>query len=119
MKKLTISQFQYFSNAADCFICGEKLGCDRVKDHCHLTGDFRGPAHSKCNMQYEVHKFIPVVLHNLRGYDSHFIVRATQARSTTTLDQFRQRKLVERLTRGCKGIAVIREVVESESGESV
>ena len=47
----------------------------RVRDHCHLTGRYRGAAHSDCNLNYKFSNRIPVVLHNLRGYDSHLIMQ--------------------------------------------
>ena len=34
---------KHFNNASDCWICGEELGNDRVRDHCHFTGRYRGP----------------------------------------------------------------------------
>ena len=63
-----------FQEAVDCHICGFELGADRVRHHCHLTGKFRGAAHNKCNLNYSFTGRIPVILHNLRGYDSHLIM---------------------------------------------
>ena len=45
----------------------------KVKDHCHDTGKFRGPAHSICNIKYKVPKEIPIIVHNA-SYDTHFIL---------------------------------------------
>ena len=64
-----------FNKASDCWICGEPLGNDRVRDHCHYTGRYRGPAHNSCNLKYRKPKFIPVVFHNLTGYDSHLFIK--------------------------------------------
>ena len=49
---------------------------DRVRDHCHLSGKFRGAAHKICNLKYKVPKFFPVLFHNLFGYDSHLFIKA-------------------------------------------
>ncbi|XP_055856053.1 uncharacterized protein LOC129919224 [Episyrphus balteatus] len=75
MKTLTKEQDTDFINAKKCFICGDNLNENRVRDHDHLTGQFRGAAHSECNLKYQIPDFIPVILHNLSGYDSHFIVK--------------------------------------------
>jgi len=48
---------------------------DRVRDYCHFTGRFRGAAHSKCNMDYKVNKFIPVFFHNFSKYDCHLFIQ--------------------------------------------
>ena len=42
---ITTQQEEEFLNAVDCHICNEILGADRVRDHCQLTGLFRGAAH--------------------------------------------------------------------------
>ena len=36
----------------------------KVRDHCHYTGNYRGAAHSICNMRHKISKEIPVVFHN-------------------------------------------------------
>ena len=64
-----------FNKALDCWICGEYLGNDRVRDHCHFTGRYRGPAHNSCNLKYRKPKNISVFFHNLSGYDSHLFIK--------------------------------------------
>ena len=71
-----------FQNAKKCWICQRQYKPDEgenipVRDHCHITGKYRGSAHKKCNfrLQISAEKIkIPVVFHNLKGYDSHFII---------------------------------------------
>ena len=64
-----------FNKASDCWICGEELGNDRIRDHCHYTGCYRGAAHNKCNLNYSKPKGVPVFFHNLSGYDSHLFIK--------------------------------------------
>ena len=59
-----------------CHICNDKLGKDRVRDHCHLSGKFRGAAHEVCNLKCKVPTFFPVVFHNLSGSDSHLFIKS-------------------------------------------
>ena len=66
---------EQFNNASDCWICGEYLGNDRVRDHCHYTGRYRGAAHNNCNLKYRKPKNISVFFHNLTGYDSHLFIK--------------------------------------------
>ena len=52
---------------------------DAVKDHCHITGRYRGAAHNECNLKLRINPKtyqIPVVFHNLRGYDAHHLMQA-------------------------------------------
>src|SRR5271170_8507342 len=60
-----------------CHICDRKFGVDeeRVRDHCHITGEYRGAAHNKCNMNYKVPNKIPVLFHNLSNYDAHLLMQ--------------------------------------------
>jgi hypothetical protein len=60
-----------------CYICnGEFTKSNyKVRDHCHRTGKYRGAAHTRCNINYYNNRFLPVVFHNLRGYDSHLILK--------------------------------------------
>ena len=71
---------QNFKTMDGCHICGEKYTDKdvRVRDHCHITGKFRGSAHQECNLKLRIkpeNLKIPVIFHNLRGYDSHFIMQ--------------------------------------------
>ena len=47
----------------------------RARGHCHYTGEYRGAAHSICNLKYSVPKKIPIVFHNGSNYDYHFIIK--------------------------------------------
>ncbi|PFX20964.1 hypothetical protein AWC38_SpisGene14564 [Stylophora pistillata] len=73
----TDSDVEIFENATCCWLCREdfKEGEDKVRDHCHYTGKFRGAAHNSCNLKFRRPKFTPVVFHNLTNYDAHLFVR--------------------------------------------
>ena len=46
-----------------------------MRDHCHVTGKYRGSAHTNCNLSYRLTNKIYVIFRNLRGYDSHLIMQ--------------------------------------------
>ena len=72
---LTDEEEQQFQKATMCHICGKECFDDKVRDHCRITGKYRGCAHNKCNLDYNFKNFkIPVFFHNLKGYDGHFII---------------------------------------------
>ena len=75
---MTAQDKEDFKCASNCCLCAKPLGKDRVHDHDHLTGAYRGAAHSKCNIEEGKkrtrHYEIPVFFHNLKGYDSHLII---------------------------------------------
>jgi hypothetical protein len=60
------------------------LGANRVCDHGHLTGKYRGAAHNEWNLNYSFSGRIPVILHNLRVYDSHCESRGYVSNSPET-----------------------------------
>ncbi len=61
-----------------CMLCNEgfgEKGRAKVRDHDHRTGDYRGACHNACNINYFSNRYLPVFVHNLRGYDAHLILR--------------------------------------------
>lgn len=68
-----------FQIATTCNICHRKgfPNGNKVRDHDHLTGKYRGATCNGCNLNKKlINRFIiPVVFHNLKGYDSHLIIR--------------------------------------------
>ena len=46
-------------------ICKKELLTDKVRDHCHFTGNYRGAAHNSCNLQCRKPMILPVIFHNL------------------------------------------------------
>lgn len=82
MNALTEEQNYEFHHATVCYICKKRFIANRdeknyqkVRDHCHLSGQYRGPAYSICNLNYQVSRYIPVVMHNLCGYDMHLLMK--------------------------------------------
>ena len=80
-----------FDNATECYLCREAFVTDqssknlhnkkKVLDHCHVTGIYRGAAHSICNLNPKIDPEnikVPVIIHNLKGYDSHLILSAVK-----------------------------------------
>ena len=47
----------------------------KVRDYCHYTEQYRGPAYSICNLRYKTPHYILIVFHNLSGYDAHLFIR--------------------------------------------
>ena len=65
-----------FINALTCWICGKYMcSNDKVRDHCHFTGKFRGAACNSCNLKLRRQNNISVFFHNLSGYDSHLFIK--------------------------------------------
>ena len=74
--KITPEEQEQFNQASNCWICGKLLNLqDRVRDHCHFTGRYRGAACNICNLKYRKPNNISVFFHNLTGYDSHLFIK--------------------------------------------
>ena len=75
---ITEQNIQDYDKATHCWICKQEINKDKVRDHCHFTGEYRGSAHKSCNLKLTIKPNktkIPVVFHNLKGYDSHLIMQ--------------------------------------------
>ena len=77
MEPLMDKQWKEYNIAKKCRICLKPINQKdpKVRDHCHYTGKYRGPAHRSCNLNYKVPSYIPVVFHNLSGYDAHLFIK--------------------------------------------
>ena len=74
--KITKEEQEQFNKASNCWICEKLLNLqDRVRDHCHFTGRYRGAACNICNLKYRKPNNISVFFHNLSGYDSHLFIK--------------------------------------------
>ena len=60
-----------------CRFCEKNIESDKVRDHCHLTGKYRGPVHSICNnnVTQDQSNFIPFIFHNFSNYDCHMFFK--------------------------------------------
>ena len=66
-----------FENKNICWFCEKKIESDKVKDHCHLPGKYRVPAHNICNInvsQQQI-KITPFIFHNFSNYDCHMFFK--------------------------------------------
>jgi len=85
MEPLTPQQQSQYTNATVCGNCKQPFTHRnwKVRHHDHLTGKFLFPCCNDCNLQLKstrTHRgsdqfFLPVIFHNLKNYDSHFIMK--------------------------------------------
>ena len=66
-----------YKNNNICRFCGKEIISDKVRDHCHLTGKYRGPSHNVCNINVKQKdsNFIPFAFHNFSNYDCHMFFK--------------------------------------------
>lgn len=68
-----------FNETPFCHICKKGFKNDQsdvqVRDHCHITGLYRGASNQSCNLHYQISRTIKIVMHNLFGYDLHMLIR--------------------------------------------
>ena len=75
--KMTIENKNNYEDSQNCWIYDQKIinNKDKVRYHCHITGKYRGADHKKCNPELRTPRELPVIFHNLEGYDGHLISR--------------------------------------------
>ena len=64
----------HHKKATTCYVCNCDFTAEnrKVRDHCHVLGNYRGAACNMCNLAMKMTKTIPVIFYNLKGYDSKF-----------------------------------------------
>ena len=74
---MSAEEEEMFQNACSCWICGKLFDLidEKVRDHCHISGKFRGVAHFSCNTNFKISRRVRVVFHNFKGYDGHLIMK--------------------------------------------
>ena len=89
MIALTTEEKIHYNKQKVCYICKKEFDNNnttkssslarkkqqKVRDHCHYTGKYRGAAHNICNLRYKIPKEIPVVFLNGSTCDYHFIIK--------------------------------------------
>ena len=83
MDPLTNREWKSYKRSSKCHICYKLFNSKdpKVRDHCHYTGHYRGPAHRNCNLRCQIPSYIPVIFHNLSGYDAHLFIKELGAKS--------------------------------------
>ena len=89
----TDEEQQRFNDAKKCYFCDKdfdkfsekeeeeelddemRLKFEKVRDHCHYTNKYLGAAHNRCNLNRYVRRRLNVFVHNLKNYDSHFLLK--------------------------------------------
>ena len=98
---LTDKENMSYKEQEVCHICKKEFSYDeneenkfelyqKVRDHCHYTGKFRGAAHSICNLRYKVPKEVSVVVRNGSTYYYHFIIKQLAKEFEGQFDSLRE-----------------------------
>ena len=66
-----------FQNSPRCWMCENDYidNAVNVRDHYHITGKYRGSAHTNFNINVKLNYKIHVEYHNLKNYDSHLTMQ--------------------------------------------
>ena len=70
---MTEEDDEYYGKNDICRICEKETLTDKIRDHCQLTGKYRSPADSKCNIivTQKQSSFITFAIHKFSNYDCH------------------------------------------------
>ena len=74
---MALEDEENYQNSNDCWICNRQIFYDKnkVRDHCHITGKYRGASQRSCNSKLKISRKLPIFAHNLPGDDGHLIFR--------------------------------------------
>ena len=85
MIPLTDDEKFKYEESKQCYLCDQPINTnkqskyymnyEKVIDHFHYTGKYRGASHSLCNLQYQEEIDIPVIIHNGSNYDFHLLIK--------------------------------------------
>ena len=66
---MSAEQNEEFEKICICWICSKLIENEdnKVRDHCHITGKYRGAARWSFNINLKSSKKLVVIFHNLRG----------------------------------------------------
>ena len=74
---MSAEENEIFEQSNTCWICNKLFenNDNKVRAHCHITEKYRGTAHYSCNINLKITKKVPVISHNLKGYDSDLVFK--------------------------------------------
>ena len=93
MTRLTDESKREYKAVKKCHVCLKGFNDPRnrkVRDHCHYTGEYQGAAHNNCNLKYKIPDHIPIVFHNLSGYDAHLFIKELGRKFNKVLESLQE-----------------------------
>ena len=86
--RMTKEDEEHFRSTNNCWFCETEILDTKGRDHCHLTGDYRGVADEKCNIivKQKDSNFIPILFHNFSNYDCHLFFKKLIDKKPIDLD---------------------------------
>ena len=104
MKRVSPVQQEEHRNATNCYLCQKQFNeneetARKHADHCHITGEYRGPACQYCNMNNLSLKGIelPIFFHNRKGYDMHHIIKEVQDRKVDVIGTSKEKLITAKV----------------------
>ena len=73
--KLDMARQQEYCSPTKCHIWGGELNEDKVRDHCHFTGQYHDAAQNSCNLHCRKPLILPVIFQTLQGYNAHPFIK--------------------------------------------